>query len=304
MECCGSNLYLIKFRFREYVALREDVDEFSSVQLVGVEFPENEAEWATIAKDFSQLWQFKNCVGAMDGKHIHIKKPPGTGSCPHSVVLFAVVNAKCEFIYINTGTNGRVSDGGILKRTNFYYKLQTKSLTLPPPVELEPNKPKVPFVFIGDDAFGLEENLMKPYKFSKTSREERIFNYRLSRARRVVENAFGILASRFRVLLTTINLNVENVDAVVLACCALHNFLKKENSEYAPARYIDHEDTESGTLIKGEWRNSGALLNIQQASPQNFPVEARNIRETFKELFNGSGKLSFQERMISNDQKF
>lgn len=60
---------------------------------------------------------------------------------------------------------------------------------------------KILYVFLGDEAFALNENLMKP--FSGTHRKgsaERIFNYRLSRARRVVENVFGICSAVFRVL--------------------------------------------------------------------------------------------------------
>lgn len=60
------------------------------------------------------------------------------------------------------------------------------------------------------------------------SPEERIYNYRVSRARRVVENAFGILASKFRIFEKPITLKLETVDKVVLACCAIHNWLKKQ----------------------------------------------------------------------------
>lgn len=52
---------------------------------------------------------------------------------------------------------------------------------------------------VGDDAFALKTHLLKPYGGTNLTKAQKIFNYRLSRARRIVENAFGILASRFRI---------------------------------------------------------------------------------------------------------
>ena len=60
---------------------------------------------------------------------------------------------------------------------------------------------------IADDAFGMKTWLMKPFSRRNLANDERIFNYRLSRARRVVENASGILANRFRCLLSVMNQN-------------------------------------------------------------------------------------------------
>lgn len=75
--------------------------------------------------------------------------------------------------------------------------MQTKSLNLPPPKELPGTNETVSHFFAGDEAFPLQIDLMRPYsrKGIKSDRE-RIFNYRLSSARRIIENSFGILSSR------------------------------------------------------------------------------------------------------------
>ncbi|XP_055944313.1 uncharacterized protein LOC129975284 [Argiope bruennichi] len=75
-----------------------------------------------------------------------------------------------------------------------------EQLKLPHNRKLQPLGKNLPYVFLGDSAFALRRHMMKPYpgNFEKGS-TERIFNYRLSRARRVVENVFGIMASVFRV---------------------------------------------------------------------------------------------------------
>lgn len=88
-----------------------------------LQFPDSEGEWCKIAADFEEMWQFPNCVGAVDGKHVAIVPPSNSGSFFynykgfHSMVLMAVVNARCEFIMCDFGTNGRVSDGGVIQNT-------------------------------------------------------------------------------------------------------------------------------------------------------------------------------------------
>ncbi|KAJ8035718.1 hypothetical protein HOLleu_19481 [Holothuria leucospilota] len=95
----------------------------------------------------------------------------------------------------------------------------------PHPDPLPNDTQDVPYFIVGDDAFALRTFLMKPYSARNLTREERIFNYRLSRARRVVENAFGILANRFQVLLTTMQHHAETVRLIVKACILLHNVM-------------------------------------------------------------------------------
>ncbi|KAJ8967600.1 hypothetical protein NQ314_002718 [Rhamnusium bicolor] len=100
-------------------------------------FPKTEQEWQRIRNDFGEKWQFCNCCGAINGKHINIVKPPNSGSYYYnykgkfSVILFPIANANYEFVIVHTGTNGKVSDGGILNSIGLYDKLKCKSLNFP-----------------------------------------------------------------------------------------------------------------------------------------------------------------------------
>lgn len=104
-----------------------------------------------------------------------------------------LVNANYEFIYVNIGCQERISDGGVFRNTSLYQKLSKNQLMLPP-------DDPMPYVFVEDDAFALTTRMLKPYPgVHDKGSSKRIFHYRLSRARRVVENVFGILASVFRI---------------------------------------------------------------------------------------------------------
>lgn len=199
-----------------------------------MQLPNNTDEWKAEADAFNKIWNFPHCIGTIDGKHVNITKPPGSGSYyfnykkNFSILLMAVVNANYEFLMVHVGTNGRASDAGLFSELPFFEKLKNNDLHIPDPDPLSPFSPNLPYVFVADDAFPLMENIMKPYSHRTMETEEIIFNYRLSRARRIVENAFGILPSRFRILLKTINLSPEKVTTIVLTCCYLHNFLRKK----------------------------------------------------------------------------
>lgn len=258
------------------------------------------------ATDFYRRWNFPNCLGAIDGKHIAIKKPPNSGSFYYnykkffSIVLLAVVDANYEFIMVDVGTNGRVSDGGVLSNTKFGEAFCEGALNLPKPCTLPSTNTKLPFVFVGDDAFQLSPNLMKPYSQTGLTEEQRIFNYRLSRARRIVENAFGILVSRFRVLQGAIGLSPEKVETIVLTCCYLHNFLrKKKANEYISEGTVDSENLLVGRIVDGLWREDSHFTPLQSSHSINSSNTAKLIRDQFCSYFNNEGQVSWQKKFVS-----
>ena len=162
-------------------------------------------DWTEIADGFLNRWQFPNCIGAIDGKHVLIQAPPNSGSMyfnykhTFSVVLMALVDYMYCFTVIDVGAYGSCSDGGIFARTDLGKSLERNSLELPPDKCLPGAHDigELPHVIVGDEAFPMKRNLMRPYPGRNLEDDKRIFNYRLARARRIVENAFGLLASCF-----------------------------------------------------------------------------------------------------------
>lgn len=119
----------------------------------------------------------------------------------HSIVLMAVCDANYRFTLVDIGSCGRKSDGGILRDSKMGKMLETGQFNIPEPQPLYQGGPVLPYVIVGDEAFPLKKYLLRPYPFIQDnfSTDKRIYNYRLSRARRTIENTFGIMASQWRI---------------------------------------------------------------------------------------------------------
>ncbi|KAH7951642.1 hypothetical protein HPB52_010951 [Rhipicephalus sanguineus] len=165
----------------------------------------------------------------------------------------AVMDSECKYVLVDVGAEGRQTDGDIFKESDFGRDLTDGCLDIPPLGSLPGTSTNVPYVFVGDEAFQLRKDFMRPYPAKPLDDGKRIFNYRLSRARRCAENAFGITAARWRILLRTINLHSKNVDFVSKAACVLHNFLTLHNPH--AHQFPDREDS-FGNVVGGCWRQA------------------------------------------------
>lgn len=260
-----------------------------------------------IAKGFQMQWNFYNCIGALDGKHIMIRPPPNSGSYYYnykhhfSIVLMALVDASYRFIYVDIGCNGRVSDEAFSKIQHFTTKLRKRHSTYHSHHYYLAQPSMHHYVIVADEAFAMTTYLIKPYGQAQLTKEKRIFNYRLSRARRVVENTFGILATRFRIFMTAIALSPEKVEIITYACCILPNFLRNKSSIYTIAETTDHEDPVTHEVYAGEWRKEGpgnGLKNLDRQGSNNYTASAKQMRENLCYYYNSNaGSVPWQNKM-------
>nr|XP_022911217.1 protein ANTAGONIST OF LIKE HETEROCHROMATIN PROTEIN 1-like isoform X2 [Onthophagus taurus] len=270
----GNSFRSIAFNYRlGFSTVRKIVAEVCDAiweTLGSTVFPTpTEENWKKVAERFNLLWNFPNCIGAIDGKHINIRCPINGGSSfynykgNHSIVLLALVDAEYKFISIDVGFYGRNSDE---------------------------NGEAQPYVIVGDEAFPLKSYLLRPYsKHYLTNNEpNKIFNYRLSRARRVVENAFGILAARWRVFQKPLEVQPTMVDKIVLASCSLHNMLCS-----------DAKCDPNNTLLESQPEpHLTALQNVDNLR-RNCTQTAFQVRENFKEYFNSrTGSVPWQTDIV------
>ena len=268
-----------------------------------VTLPDTEEGWLEVSNNFGTRWNFHNAIGAIDGKHIAIKAPSNSGSLYHnykgffSIILLGVVDADCKFMWADVGANGSTSDCAVFNQSALRTALEDNTLGLPPPRPLPGDDTPLPFFLIGDDAFPLREWMMKPYSSRQLSEEERIFNYRLSRARRIVENAFGILANRFRCLLTTMQQDLENVKSIVLACICLHNVMRIRYPGLQNAlmdREVDNQ------LVPGAWRQEQLFQEIAAVvGPTSESRRGKRQRLLLKHYYNSAvGSVPWQRDML------
>ncbi|KAH7974195.1 hypothetical protein HPB49_011926 [Dermacentor silvarum] len=172
-----------------------------------------------------------------------------------------------KFVVVDVGAYGKQSDGGVLEQSIFGRLLDEGKLQLPRDLPLPNTTLPAPCVFIGDEAFQLRTDFMRPYPGRGLEARKRIFNYRLSRARQVemltmlllrcVENAFGILVTRWRILERAMGECPENAEETVKALCVLHNFLMDARTGsddfYCGPGYADSVSPQ-GQRQSGQWR--------------------------------------------------
>ena len=122
-------------------------------------------------------------MGTIDGKHVTIQAPARSGS------LLAVCNAKHEFTLVHIGDAGRKSDSGIYRCSLLGRAIDENLLNFPRENNLSGYNPNIllPYTLVADGDFALKPNMLRPYsRKNEYDRSQLIFNYGLSRARRVI----------------------------------------------------------------------------------------------------------------------
>lgn len=132
-----------------------------------------------------------------------------------------------------------------------------------------------PHCLVGNEAFGLKWNLMKPFPQMKARQDWRKmrYNYRLCRVRGVVENTFSILAQKWRLY----NKPLEVAKVVVMARCVLHNFLRTKDADTDYFECLEEDNEEP-------W--GGAFSMISDADFKSGSRYAIIVPKRFVDFFN------------------
>ena len=233
-----------------------------------------------------------------------MRAPPNSNSLFYnykgyfSIVLMALVDADYRFIFIDVGNYGSNGDSGIFKHSLLGEAFAGRMLNIPPPKRLPgyPEGGALPHCFVANEAFPLRMDLMRPYprgkKKDRLPFDKSIFNYRLSRARRIVENAFGILAQRFRVYDRRIHMDDHNVIKIVNATCVLHNYLCTARMDVANVMGALNPDG-------NQYLQPHAMLRELQHQGYHSTDAAQRVRRIYKDYFNSEvGAVPWQGNHI------
>lgn len=172
-------------------------------------------------------------------------------------------------------------------------------MNFPSPSTLPWTDSEIPYLILGDEAFPLLLNLMKPYPRSQSSTDmsKAIYNYRLSRARRVVENAFGILTQTFRIFHTPICLSLDVVDNLITSACIIHNIRIDSNTTISKQSDEELHALPSNNFFSIGNQDEPLLENTDQIEPidENGNIlTPRDVRDKLREYFNSIGAVPWQ----------
>ena len=246
-----------------------------------IQCPTTAAEWRGIYEAFGRRWNVPHACAAFDGKHVACRRPRNSGSLYYnyksffSIVLMGLVDSDYKFLWIDVGGCGLMSDAQLFNASELKEFLEDNSIGFPLADPLPNDDRPTPYIILGDDAFGLRTYLMKPYAQRQLTKEQRVCNYRLSRGRRIVENAFGILAQRWQILLTTMQHDPETIAIIVDSCVILHNLMRMRYPALQNAA-MNGENT-IHQIIPGSWRASANMHDVDNIRvPTETALRQRN----------------------------
>ena len=239
-----------------------------------VAFPETENDYEALSRRFFDRFQFPNCCGAVDDTHIPINKP-GKKDDPasyfdykkdYSIHLQAVCDADTRILFYHIGAPGKNNDGGVMEMSGLKQILNSGSI---------PDR----FHLVGDPAFPLHVNLMTRFPGVNLTPFQSRYNWRQSRCRMIVEQLFGQLKGKWRILLRNIQFrDLSVVNKIVKTCVLLHNFLL-DNDVELPGAYHSFEDEEYRRLMRQlDFQRETALTEAAQLKTQR-----RKRKSTTKE---------------------
>ena len=238
-----------------------------------IHFPQGN-ELIEVIRSYENKWDFPMCAGAIDGTHIPIRAPIESNveyvnrKGYHSILMQAVVDANYLYMDVVIGWPGSVHDARVFSNPEIFKKGDENKL-FHPDLTREINGEDVPPLILADPAYPLLPWIMKGYPCNNNApRSQRVFNYRLSRARMPVENTFGRWKGRFIRFSKRVDMDVPSLVSIVHASCILHNVCEVQKNDFLEL-----------------WARNDAQEEVVELIENNELSDAHAIRETLVDYF-------------------
>ena len=243
--------------------------------------PNTKQKVEEMATNFYNAHGFPQCIGAVDGTHINIKKPIKNANDfmnrkgHFSLNCQAAADYKYCFFDVVIKWPGSVHDARIFANSSLNTRFRDENIPSLPKVIVEDEAP-VPICILGDPAYPLLPFLMKEFSNGGSNPDEQFFGFRLSSARMVIECAFGRLKGRFGCLRREMDINLDELPFVIHTCFILHNFceLRKEPINAQLIERAKKYDTE----FQPPTGHTGYTVN-------NNELGGKKVRKTFLKYF-------------------
>ncbi|XP_077485790.1 uncharacterized protein LOC144096777 [Amblyomma americanum] len=233
-------------------------------------------------REFYAFTGFPQAIGALDGCHFPVSPPKEHATDYYnykgwySIILLAVVDHKYHFRYINVGSPGRCHDASVYGRSKLHTLIENGTFSSPMAM-IEGTS--VPPILLCDQAFPLSPNLQKPFPNAQPGSSEAVFNYNLSKTRRIVENGFGRLKARFRFVMKRMECRLNKAKLAIRAACVHHNICEAMKDSVEPqweseARALDlyaQPSRNTGECSGGGQEVRHALANYFWKEAQHAP---------------------------------
>ncbi|XP_053394054.1 putative nuclease HARBI1 [Mercenaria mercenaria] len=215
-----------------------------------------------IENGFKEMQGFPGVIGAIDASHIPIRTPIeypenyfNRKSFP-SVILQAVCDNNMMFTDVYCGWPGSVHDARVLRNSSLFEKAEVNADdTFPHDTHL-----------IGDAAYPIASWLLVPFKdHGNLNKAQKVYNFKHSSTRMVIERAFGALKGRFRRLKYVEIYDLQTCVHIILSCCAIHQLCLatfEDLQEYIEEGMAEMEDVNCWEDIT---RKSKSGLNKRNA---------------------------------------
>lgn len=199
--------------------------------------------------------------------------------------MLGLADANSGLIMADVGAPGRHSDVGVFAHSELGKRFIAGNMGIPNPEKVVEGGPDLPFVMVGDEAFALSSYLMKPYARRKNlNLKERVFNYRLSRARRIIECTFVITSAVWRIFRAPLRTKLPTTLKIIKAVICLHNFIMK----------VDPQRKKIFNLSSTPEAYDNCFIDLPVPDREDNYTGAALHRENFAKFFMTEGAVDFQ----------